>query len=90
MLEDMPLDGEEFARLLKLVLTQYDVGTIPVSLDQVQASQITRIDLRQSLRLGGGEFLPPAVRVGGPVLLPDPHGAVDVPGNDVILQLSAP
>ena len=32
ILGDMPLDGEEFARLLKLVLTQYDVGTIPVSL----------------------------------------------------------
>ena len=44
ILEDAELDAEEFARLLKLVLTQYDVGTIPVSLDQVQASQITRND----------------------------------------------
>ena len=47
------------------------------------------VDFRQCLCLGGGEFLPPAVRVGGPVLLPDPHGAVDIPGNDVVLQLVA-
>ena len=44
ILEDAPLDAEEFARLFKLVLTQYDVGTIPVSLDQVQVTEITRND----------------------------------------------
>lgn len=43
-LGDMPIDPEEFARLTKLVLTQYDVGTIPVSLDQVHVTQITRND----------------------------------------------
>src|SRR5699024_4877495 len=46
-LGDTALDQEEFTRLLKLVLTQYDVGTIPVSLDQVQLSQITRNDRHQ-------------------------------------------
>lgn len=46
-LGDADLDGEEFARLFQLVLTQYDVGTIPVSLDQVQLSQITRNDRHQ-------------------------------------------
>ena len=36
--------SEEFERLFRLVLTQYSVGTIPVSLDQVSVSEITRND----------------------------------------------
>ena len=67
MLEDMPLDGEEFARLLKLVLTQYDVGTIPVSLDQVQASQITRNDrhrIKVLFLMGANDHVLPAVQTG--------------------------
>ena len=44
------------------------------------------VDLRQRRLLGGGEGLAPAVRVGSPVLVPDPHGAVNIPGDDVILQ----
>ena len=67
ILEDAELDGEEFARLLKLVLTQYDVGTIPVSLDQVQASQITRND-RQRVKhlflMGCNDHVLPAVQTG--------------------------
>ncbi|MBR2131909.1 MAG: PD-(D/E)XK nuclease family protein [Oscillospiraceae bacterium] len=43
-LQDMPMDQDQFARLMKLLLTQYDIGTIPVSLDQVQITQITRND----------------------------------------------
>lgn len=46
-LGDMPIDTEDFVRLIKLILTQYDVGTIPVSLDQVQVTQITRNDRHQ-------------------------------------------
>ncbi|MBQ5535893.1 MAG: PD-(D/E)XK nuclease family protein, partial [Oscillospiraceae bacterium] len=38
------LDAEEFARLFRLVLTQYSVGTIPAALDQVSCSEITRND----------------------------------------------
>ena len=65
ILEDAPLDTEEFARLLKLVLTQYDVGTIPVSLDQVQASQITRNDrhrIKILFLLGANDHVLPAVQ----------------------------
>ena len=65
ILEDAPLDTEEFARLLKLVLTQYDVGTIPVSLDQVQASQITRNDrhrIKVLFLLGANDHVLPAVQ----------------------------
>lgn len=67
ILGDMPLDGEEFARLLKLVLTQYDVGTIPVSLDQVQASQITRNDrhrIKVLFLMGANDHVLPAVPAG--------------------------
>lgn len=64
-LEDMPIDHEEFGRLMKLVLTQYDVGTIPASLDQVQISQITRNERRQSkclFLIGCNDHVLPAVQ----------------------------
>ena len=86
ILEDMPLDTEEFARLLQLVLTQYDVGTIPVSLDQVQASQITRNDrhrIRALFLMGANDRYGPS-EPGGPGAAegtghragPQRHGAV--------------
>ncbi|MBE6972658.1 MAG: ATP-dependent nuclease subunit B [Ruminococcaceae bacterium] len=42
LLGDTPMELDEFADLLKLVLTQYDVGTIPVSLDRVTAGELIR------------------------------------------------
>ena len=36
------MELEEFAQLFRLVLSQYDVGTIPVSLDRVSAGETTR------------------------------------------------
>ena len=33
---------EEFASVFRLVLSQYDVGSIPVSLDRVTAGETTR------------------------------------------------
>ena len=65
ILEDTPLDAEEFVRLLKLVLTQYDVGTIPVSLDQVQITQITRNDrhrVKCLFLMGANDHVLPAVQ----------------------------
>lgn len=38
------LSLDEFTRLFRQVVTQYSVGTIPVSLDQVSVSEITRND----------------------------------------------
>ena len=38
------MELDEFTRLLRQVLTQYSVGTIPVSLDQVSVTEITRND----------------------------------------------
>ena len=42
VLGDASMDGREFGKLLTLVLSQYDVGTIPVSLDRVSAGDFDR------------------------------------------------
>lgn len=42
-LGDTPMDWEEFSRLFKLVLSQYQVGAIPVSLDRVTAGEMPRL-----------------------------------------------
>ena len=42
LLGERGMDLEEFAGLFRLVLSQYDVGTIPVSLDRVTAGETTR------------------------------------------------
>lgn len=43
LLGDAPLELDEFHRLLSLVLSQYDVGSIPVSLDRVTAGEMPRL-----------------------------------------------
>lgn len=43
ILKETTMDREEFGRLLKLVLSQYDVGAIPVSLDRVTAGELPRV-----------------------------------------------
>lgn len=42
LLGDAPMELDEFAQLFRLVLSQYDVGSIPVSLDRVTAGETTR------------------------------------------------
>ena len=67
ILQDTQTDTEEFVRLLKLVLTQYDVGTIPAALDQVQVSQITRSDhsrVKCLFLMGANDHVLPAVQSG--------------------------
>lgn len=44
LLGDTELDGEEFARLLRLILSQYAVGSIPATLDEVKVTPLTRND----------------------------------------------
>ncbi len=43
LLGEIPMDWEEFTRLFKLVLSQYQVGAIPVSLDQITAGEMPRL-----------------------------------------------
>lgn len=46
ILGDMEMDGAEYAKLLMLSLSKYDVGTIPVSLDRVSAGDFDRMRRR--------------------------------------------
>ena len=68
------MDTEEFARLFQQVLTQYSVGTIPVSLDQVSASEITRNDRHTTkylFLLGANDHVLPSTGSGGGILNDD-------------------
>ena len=49
ILGDSPMDMEEFGRLFLLMLSKYDIGTIPVSLDRVSAGDFDR-NRRRSLK----------------------------------------
>ena len=88
ILGDTELNGEEFARLLRLVLTQYSVGTIPATLDQVKVSEITRNDrhrVRVLFLLGANDHLLPKIEKDGGVLGSDDRQALaqrDIPLSD--------
>jgi len=43
LLGETPMELQEFSRLFQLVLSQYDVASIPVSLDRVTAGDCTRM-----------------------------------------------
>ncbi len=71
ILGESEIDGEEFAKLLRLVLTQYSVGTIPATLDQVNVSEITRNDRHNApyvFLLGANDHVLPQVDKGGGIL----------------------
>ena len=80
MLGETRLDAEEFARLMRLVLTQYSVGTIPVSLDQVSFAEMTRND-RHSVRvlflMGANDHVLPAVGGSGGILRDEDRAALE-------------
>ena len=50
LLNDTELELDEFSRLFSLVLSQYDVGAIPVSLDRVAVGDAPRIAHRDGLK----------------------------------------
>ena len=71
ILGDASLSGEEFARLLRLVLSEYSVGTIPATLDQVKISDLGRNDrhrVRCLFLLGANDHVLPQVERGGGLL----------------------
>jgi ATP-dependent helicase/nuclease subunit B len=49
ILGDSPMDMQEFGKLFLLMLSKYDIGTIPVSLDRVSAGDFDR-NRRRSLK----------------------------------------
>ena len=80
ILGDTALDAEEFAQLFRLVLTQYSVGTIPVTLDAVNLCEMTRNDrhtVRALFLLGANDGVLPAVGTGGGVLRDEDREALE-------------
>ncbi|WP_295751913.1 PD-(D/E)XK nuclease family protein [uncultured Oscillibacter sp.] len=74
ILGDEPMDAEEFTRLLRQVLAQYSVGTIPVALDQVQVSGVARNDRHAAkylFLLGTNDHVLPSPGQGGGILSGD-------------------
>ncbi len=74
ILGDEPMDLEEFTRLFRQVLTQYTVGTIPVSLDQVQVSGVARNDRHTAkylFLLGANDHVLPTPGQSGGILNED-------------------
>ena len=69
-----PMGLDEFTRLFRQVMTQYSVGTIPVSLDQVSVSEITRNDrhtVKYLFLLGANDHVLPSPGQGGGILNDD-------------------
>ena len=70
ILGDMPLSQEDFGRLFRRMLSQYDVGTIPVALDRVTAGDFDRMrrrSIRHLLVLGASDERLPRVSDGAGV-----------------------
>lgn len=80
ILGDTTLDAEEFASLMRLVLTQYSVGTIPVTLDAVNLCEMTRNDrhtVRALFLLGANDGVLPAAENRGGVLRDEDREALE-------------
>ena len=70
ILGDSAMDCEHFGRLFTLMLSKYDVGTIPVSLDRVTAGDFDRNrrrDIKYLIVLGASENRLPMAEEGGGV-----------------------
>lgn len=86
---DRPMKGGEFAKLFALVLGEYDVGTIPVSLDRVNCGEIDRVCTGTSVKylilLGANDGLLPKT--------PSSHGLLSDADRETLdglgLELSA-
>lgn len=68
VLGPMPMDQETFGRLFRRMLSEYDVGTIPVALDRVTAGDFDRMrrrSIRHLLVLGSSDDRVPRSPDGG-------------------------
>ena len=75
VLGEMPMTQEDFGRLFRRMLSQYDVGTIPVTLDQVTAGDFDRMrrrSIRHLLVLGASDDRLPRIS-GGSDIFTDPE-----------------
>ena len=83
---DEPMELEEFTRLFRQVLTEYSVGTIPVSLDQVQVSGIARNDRHTAkylFLLGANDHVLPTPSQGGGILNEDDRAELSQRGIEL-------
>jgi len=74
VLGDMPMEQALFGAMLRLMLSQYDVNVIPVSLDRVQAGDMDnmrRRHIRHLFVLGATDEHLPAPSQGGGVFSPE-------------------
>ena len=58
LLADLPMDRETFAKLFGLMLSQYNIGTIPVAVDRVSAGDMDRMrrrNLKHLIVLGASD-----------------------------------
>ena len=80
------MEQSEFERLFRLVLTQYSVGTIPVALDQVSVSEITRNDRHTTsylFLLGANDHVLPDPGQSGGLLNEDDRQALALRGVEL-------
>lgn len=83
VLGDMRMDAERFRELFCLMLSKYDVGVIPVSLDRVQAGDMDgmrRRHMRHLFVLGASDGRLPAPEAGGGVFTPEEREALTALG----------
>ncbi len=74
VLGDMPMDAERFRELFCLMLSKYDTGVIPVSLDRVQAGDfdgMRRRHVKHLFVLGASDGRLPAPEETGGVFTPE-------------------
>ncbi len=86
ILGDETIDLDEFTRLFRQVAAQYSVGTIPVSLDQVNVSGIERNDRHTSehlFLLGTNDHVLPSPGQAGGILDREDREALRVQGVEL-------
>lgn len=89
LLGDSPVEPDEFSGLLRLVLSQYDVGTIPVSLDRVTAGELGRQSghgIKVLFLLGADDSALPAVNSVSGLLSDDDREQLSAYGVDLGLR----
>lgn len=83
LLGETEMELEEFAALFRLVLSQYDVGTIPVSLDRVTAGETTRLagkGVKVLILLGADDAAIPQVGTAAGLLTDEDREALSLYG----------
>ena len=94
VLGDMAMTQEEFGRLFRRMLSEYDVGTIPVTLDEVTAGDFDRMRrrrIRHLLLLGSSDDRLPRLGDGGELFSDSERDAlreasIDLPSADDVLD----